>query len=168
MWLLYAKGSGIWFNIGKSLRCADHECALESLSNVPMPDWTLGDATHYRYRRMTQDEMVSEAACAAGITSFQFNKHFDTGNYPTCEPKTGTYMNIEIVATCYSGTYACGVADARDNPFKAGWHSKPCACTNDADVLNCGHHTKAEHTSPHPHPGPSSSSHAEPPSVLMV
>jgi len=148
MWLLYAKGSGIWFNVGKSLRVADHKDAYLSLSNLPMPNLTLGDVDGYGGgSRLTTDELLSRAACANGIASVQFNNHLDGGNYPTCGDKaypTRTYLNIEILATCFAGTYPCGVAgDGGGNPFRAGWHNKPCSCTNDADVLNCGHHTSA-------------------------
>jgi len=184
MWLLFAKGSGIWFNTGKSLRCPDHSCASNELSELPVPDATLGDffeAQKYFFDIHWTDELRSlplQAACAAGITSLQFSDHPDVqdyyhphGNYP-CESRVGTYMNIEIVATCLAGTYACGVAgDGGGNPFKAGWHSKPCNCTNDADVLNCGHHTSDSSGSPsrrRTHPRPTVSPHASQPDILLV
>merc|ERR1719440_2273035 len=145
MWLLYAKGSGIWFNVGKSLRVADHADAYKSLSNLQVPNLTLGDVDD---RKFSKDELLSKVACANGITSVQFNNRADRGNYPMCVRKRtypsaiDTVLNIEILATCFTGTYSCGVAgDGSGNPFKAGWHNKPCHCTNDAEVLNCGHHT---------------------------
>jgi len=188
MWLLYAKGSGIWFNVGKTLKVADHQDAYMKLSNLRYPNLTLGDVDGYgndvnfyydgygnRRTRLTTDEMLSVAACANGIASVQFNNHLDNGNYPTCQysDTTRTYLNIEILATCFSGTYACGVAgDGRGNPFKAGWHNKPCKCTNDADVLNCGHHTSAgsssrRRASPTPSSSTASPSTA-PPSIMIV
>jgi len=180
MWLLYAKGSGIWFNVGKSLRVADHSDAYQSLSNLQIPTLTLGDVEEDGGgRKLTADELLSQAACANGITSVQFNNHPDNGNYPVCQEKRTypsrieTPMNIEILATCFSGTYACGVAgDGRGNPFKAGWHNKPCHCTNDADVLNCGHHTSAGSSSRRRGSPTPSSSTASPstasPSIMIV
>merc|ERR1712070_217292 len=92
MWMVYAKGSAIWYNIGRSLNCPDHDCAM----------------SHYQLKIAgSSNEPMCRAACQDGYNSLQFNRLWDITNYP-CQNQAGSYMNIEIVATCLTGTYSCG------------------------------------------------------------
>ena len=119
---MYAKGSGVWYNIGKSITFKEHADAF----------------AHFGVR---DNEAMCRAAAAAGLDTVQFSAHHDHTNYP-CDTAGGyPYMNIEIVAVKLGGTYACG----EDKPsgqdpghLKAGWHSKPCNCDNAFDRTNCG------------------------------
>jgi len=65
---------------------------------------------------------------------------FDIANYP-CQTDIGVYTNIEIVAVCLKGTYACGAkyqGGWPPEPWKSGWHDQSCQCTNSIDTTNCG------------------------------
>ena len=82
LWFLYAKGSGVWYNIGKTIVFDEH-------------------ADAYRYFRVGGNEAMCRAAAAAGYDTVQFTEHRDTVNYPcTKNPNPGKYpyMNVEIVA----------------------------------------------------------------------
>ena len=62
-WFLHAKGSGVWYNIGKSITFADH-----------------GDA--YNHFNAHDNEAMCRAAAAAGFDTIQFTAHPDHVNYP--------------------------------------------------------------------------------------
>jgi hypothetical protein len=119
-WFLYAKGSGVWYNIGKTINFGEHAEAF----------------AHFNVRG---NEEMCQAAAAAGYDTIQFTAHRDHTNYP-CDT-AGQYfcMNVEIVATKLKGTYACGTPGAPDpGVLTAGWHDKPCNCDNKLDETNCG------------------------------
>lgn len=119
-WLLYAKGSGVWFNTGKTISFNEH-------------------ADSYAHFKVGGDnEAMSRAAAAAGFDSVQFVAHVDHVNY-VCDTVVGApYMNLEIVAVKIAGKYSCGTANAADTPFRAGWAaSKACVCDNSIGFANC-------------------------------
>jgi hypothetical protein len=120
MWLLYAKGAGIWYNIGRSINFPEHVDAFQ----------------HWGLRLSNaENEHMCQLASNEGYQTIQFTAHRDTTNYP-CENTIGTYMNIEIVAVELQGTYSCGTKG--QGSFKSGWHSKSCNCDDKIKVLNCG------------------------------
>ena len=91
MWFLYAKGSGVYADIGRTKIFNDH-----------------GDA--YDFFNAQGNENMCKAAASQGFDSVQFIQHHDQYNYP-CAAKIGVpYMNIEIVMTRLTGTYPCGQA----------------------------------------------------------
>lgn len=131
MWLLYAKGNGIWFNTGKTKVFGEHSDAYQAYGIHDGAQW---------------NEQLSRAAAKAGYDSIQFNKHVDHVNYP-CDAVVGApYMSLEIVAVKLKGTYTCGdPAGAPSGIIMAGWQgSEPCHCDTSKDTLNCG--TFATHT----------------------
>ena len=123
-WFLYAKGSGVWYNIGKTLSFPEHLDA-------------------YIYFNVRDNEAMCRAAAAAGYDTLQFTQHRDTTNYPcTRNPNPGKYpyMNIEIVAVKLQGTYPCGSLSKPDpNVLRSGYADKPCDCDNSLSPFsNCG------------------------------
>jgi hypothetical protein len=119
LWFLYAKGSGIWFNTGKTISFGVHEEA-------------------FHYFGASGNEPMCQMAASQGYDSIQFVSWHDCTNYP-CRTEN-CLMNIEIVATKLVGTYSCGSAGAAPQSLRGGWHSKPCSCTNQEDTINCGEH----------------------------
>ena len=124
MWLLYAPGSGIWFNLGKTITFAEH-----------------GDA--YAHFGVADNEAMSKAAAAAGYDSIQFLAHIDHVSYLCDTKNTGVagfdYMGLEVVATRLTGTFACGQkAGGVPASIRMGWGgSRSCDCDNSKQFLNC-------------------------------
>ena len=83
MWLIYAPGSGIYFNLGKTISFAEHQDAY----------------THFG---ATGNEDLSKKAAAAGFDSIQFLAHVDHVNYQCDTKNTGRagfdYMGVEVRA----------------------------------------------------------------------
>lgn len=119
-WFLYAKGSGVWYNIGKSITFPEH-------------------ADAFAHFKVHDNQAMCRAAAAAGFNTIQFTAHADHTNYPCDHAGKYPYMNIEIVAVKLQGTYACGSAGAPDfNVLRGGWADTPCACDNSIRFSNCG------------------------------
>ncbi|CAE6970660.1 unnamed protein product [Symbiodinium necroappetens] len=116
MWFLYAPGSGVWFNTGRTRVFETHAVAAEQLCGRQVGP---NDAT----------EMVRCAAEAGSLDSFQFQYDWDVPE------------NVEIVAVNLQGVYPCGTAaSGRVAAFRSGWMaSSPCDCDNAArdGFLNC-------------------------------
>ena len=116
MWFLYAPGSGVWFNTGRTRVFETHAVAAEQLCGRQVGP---NDAT----------EMVKCALDAGNLDSFQFQYDWDVAE------------NIEIVAVNLQGVYPCGTATSgMAAAFRSGWMaSSPCVCDNAvADgFLNC-------------------------------
>ena len=74
MWLVYAPGSGIWFDLGRTIAFAEHADAYAHFG-VPA--------------NVDQNEAMSKAAAAAGYNSVQFLAHVDHVNYPCDSKNTG-------------------------------------------------------------------------------
>jgi hypothetical protein len=127
LWFLYAKGSGVWYKLGKSISFKDHKDAYKHFK-VPS--------------NVDQNEAMSVAAAKAGFDTIQFIAHKDHTNYPctkSSKESPADYMNIEIVAVKLVGTYACGSqSGGKEDYFRAGWHSKSCTCDNKLKISNCG------------------------------
>lgn len=132
LWLLYAKGNGIWFNIGKTIVFDDHNSAYN----------------HFGITGTKQNEESAMAAAAQGYDSIQYTLHVnDHENYPCLDEVSnlnghGGYMNIEILAAKLVGTYACGDANPNNGGLSgvlaSGWQaSHDCQCDNNQGYLNC-------------------------------
>lgn len=129
MWFQYAPGSGIYFNLGKTISFAEHADGYSffQISNPPHGDW---------------NGAMCQAAAAAGYDSLQFLAHVDHVSYQCDTSHTGTpgydYMGLEIVATKLVGTYSCGAAAGAPAVITRGWGgSKPCDCDVRKQYLNC-------------------------------
>ena len=126
-WMLKAKGSGIWFNIGKTIAFAEHADAYNHFGVSQGGDMNV---------------KLSKAAAAKGYDSIQFIAHKDHTNYP-CDTTAGVpYMNIEIVGVQLSGASAC-CAPAKPSPFsspafRTGLKAdRACTCDTSQEYLNC-------------------------------
>ena len=128
-WMLKARGSGIWFNMGKTIAFAEHGDAYSHFGVSAGGDMNV---------------KLAKAAAAKGFDSIQFTAHHDHTNYP-CDTDAGVpYMNIEIVGVQLSGASAC-CAPGLPSPFQT--HSfmsghppkaaRPCVCDTSQEHLNC-------------------------------
>ena len=83
MWMIYARGSGIFFDLGVTISFAEHQDAY----------------THFG---ATGNEDLSKKAAAAGFDSIQFLAHVDHVNYQCDTKNTGRagfdYMGVEVRA----------------------------------------------------------------------
>jgi len=125
-WFVYAPGSGIYFNMGKTISFQEH-----------------GDAnTHFGLKPEDRKDELSKAAAAKGYDSIQFLANVDHAKYPCDTTNTGNtgldYMGLEILGCKLVGTFACGGALSQ-SVIKAGWQaSRACNCDNSEMFLNCG------------------------------
>ena len=119
-WFVHAKGSGVWYNIGRSISFKEHSDA-------------------YAHFNANGNEDMCRAAASAGYDTVQFTEHVDHVNYP-CDRIGGyPFMNIEIVAVKLQGTYSCGADKAPDdNTLRSGWANQKCKCDNSLEFANCG------------------------------
>merc|ERR1712000_213201 len=106
-WFLYAKGSGMWINLGRTIAFSggdyyDHHEA-EKFFNVT-PD---NSARHLR-----PDEVMSRNAAAAGYDSIQMLRGWPEKCKGTPSDMGGV-MNYEIVSTRLVGATPCTSADGR-------------------------------------------------------
>jgi len=128
-WFYYAKGSGIWYNIGKSVAFQDHS-----------------GAGQYYGTKSSSNEVMSMLCAAAGDDTIQFLNHVDPGTCNECctKSRNPASWNIELVACAMKGRYACA-AEPGDTTLKAGWMGKRnCECVedghtqgDDSSYLNC-------------------------------
>ena len=127
MWLMYAPGSGIWFDLGVTISFAEHQDAYTHFSIPGGQD---------------MNEALSKAAAAAGYDSIQFLAHVDHVNYQCDTKNMGRagfdYMGVEVLATKLTGTYPCGTPAGAPNVITRGWSGgTACTCNPKAQFLNC-------------------------------
>jgi hypothetical protein len=119
MWFVYAKGSGVFFDVGNTKIFNEHVDA-------------------FKYFGATGNEDMSQKAAARGYDSIQFIRHVDGTNYPCAAGIGASWMNMEIVAVKLVGTYACGQAQGTPASLRAGWNGdKPCNCDPSNPNTNC-------------------------------
>jgi hypothetical protein len=122
-WFLYAKGSGVWFNTGKTIQFDEHSDA-------------------YKHFGKNGNEEMCKAAAAAGYDTIIFVAHHDHVNYPCDDAGKYPYMNVEIVAVKLKGTYSCGAKGQPDaGVLRSGWavtKTDKCNCDNALEESNCG------------------------------
>jgi hypothetical protein len=119
MWFMYAAGSGVYFDIGKTKIFNDHDDA-------------------FKFFKTHGNEDMCKAAAAKGYDSVQFIAHHDSTNYPCASSCGVPYMNIEIVAVKLTGTYSCGQPAGTPSSLRAGWGGHtPCKCDPSNPNTNC-------------------------------
>lgn len=118
-WFFYARGGGIWFNLGKTIAFQDHGGA-------------------YRHFGTKKNPGTARAAANAGYDSLQFLHHSDV-EFRRCRDRPGQgSMNYEFVSTKLIGKYACASSDGKSNLIRAGWMgNKACICDNSQAYINC-------------------------------
>mmetsp|Transcript_35752 Transcript_35752/g.63713 ORF Transcript_35752/g.63713 Transcript_35752/m.63713 type:complete len:306 (-) Transcript_35752:154-1071(-) len=135
-WMLYAKGSGIWFDVGRTAVFSDHADAYDFF-NVNIFELKEG------VPKDRLNELMSKAAAEQGYDSVQFVAHNGPLSYAKCDSAhTGVagldFMNIEIVAVKLVGTYSCMASHGAPASVTAGWRgSQPCKCDVRRKFLNC-------------------------------
>jgi hypothetical protein len=121
-WFYYAKGSGMWYNIGKSIAFQDHQGAYEHYGADKSDHWS------------KRNEVMSKLCAAAGDDTIQFLNHVDGGTCNDCcrdSTPSEVSWNYEFVACAMKGKYACA-AEPGDTTLKAGWMGKRnCECVED-------------------------------------
>ena len=122
IWFYAAKGSGVYFNTGKTIVFNDHiDAARHFLKQDCKSDWYHGKECDELF-----EEIFKEAA--KKYDSVQFLNHDDM--------RCGT-TSVEIVGVKYSGQFPCGNKDGT-GIFKKGWNgSVDCKCDNTELCLNC-------------------------------
>jgi len=120
MWFMYAPGSGIWFNTGKSRVFSGHKDAATQLCG--------GDAWNSTHA----DDDTVKCAQKIGLDSIQF--------ISTDMPVFNDYF--ELLAVSLTGSYACGTTqDGVSEVLRAGWMaSEQCICDNNQGWVNCNGH----------------------------
>jgi len=120
MWFVYAKGSGVFLDLGVTKVFDEHADAFAFFNSG------------------NDNEKMCQAAAAAGYDSVQFIRHVDGVNYPCAAGIGANWMNMEIVAVKLIGTYSCGQAQGTASALRAGWNGeKPCRCDATNPNTNC-------------------------------
>lgn len=122
-WFLYARGSGIWLSIGRTVVFETHEQAYERFNVSGLP-------------HEQRNEALVASARDAGLDSLQFTRHTCPPMYGRCmnESVGLRFFNLEIVATALSGVYPCASSDGRSALLHTGWSAAaPCTCNNSRD-----------------------------------
>jgi len=127
-WFLYARGSGVWFNVGRSIVFGEH---AEAHAHFGVGGLGMSE----------RNEAMCANASAAGYDSIQFVAHTCAMMYSDCLNRSVpglTYFNVEIVSTQLVGWHACASAGGDSPLLRAGWRgSAPCSCNNSLEFLNC-------------------------------
>ena len=118
-WFFYAKGAGIWLNLGRTIWFTDH-----------------GDAFRY-FKTPADNPKMAAAAKTAGYDTVQFLQHSDC-EFKQCNKHT-PYLNYEFVSTQLVGKYSCGSSDGNSPLLRTGWQgANACKCDNKKqNSLNC-------------------------------
>ena len=125
-WMYYAPGTGVWFDVGKTISFSYHREAL----------CYFGIDGKIDYLKANPFNMLFEAAIARGYDSLQFLQN----NGGRCnEGEEGTItrgsMNMfEIVSLRGNGTTTCGGDNIQ---FFKGFGTEPCKCKETSKVVNC-------------------------------
>ena len=138
-WFLTARGSGIWFNTGRTMAFDDHEDGWRHFGVDHLP-------------RDDRNEAMSANASGAGLDSLQFVRHTCKMMYSDClntSLPNLTFFNLEVVSTRLQGIHACASANGSSPLLRTGWPGAkagggeaaagaPCTCDNNAsEHLHC-------------------------------
>ena len=141
-WLFYAPGSGIWFNLGRTIVFESHGQAFEHFNATFAVNSTHNNPLCINNVNITTtNECMSHVATLQGYDSIQF---MDTWPLDCTYNKTivtRANMNYEFVAVGLQGYYAC-ISEWGDSPkVRSGWRgNRPCTCFENrskTDNLNC-------------------------------
>jgi hypothetical protein len=124
MWFYHAPGSGIYFDLGRTIVFNHHEDAVKHFLNRPCTDWSL---LHGNIECNSDfDDLINEA-----------KKEYDSIQFLSHEDMRCGNTAVEIIALNYSGDYPCGNKPGK-GLFKSGWKgSKECNCDTKQLCLNC-------------------------------
>lgn len=124
-WMYYAKGSGIYFNIGKTISFVDHSESVKHFLDIDISCPLREECVYYFKDVFTKAKNM-------GYDSIQYLQHYDMRCGNTA---------IEIVDLYGIGAYSCGnkITDNKtEYNIKSGWKGKNvCICDNHKQSVNC-------------------------------
>lgn len=119
-WMYYAKGSGIYFDIGKTISFVDHSESVKHFLDIEF-NCPLREECAYYFKD------VFTKAKNEGYDSIQYLKHYDMRCGDT---------GIEIVDLNGDGAFPCGNKTKLN--ITSGWLGKNnCICDNHKQSINC-------------------------------
>ena len=136
-WFYYARGSGIWINLGKTIAFESHNQAYAyfNSSNVTYPQCTVG------LNVTTLQECMCHLAAAQGYDTIQMTKAAPQMCPYGKNWTTSANMNYELVSTRLQGKFACASEDGLSPLIRTGWKgNRACTCNNTnshTKNLNC-------------------------------
>jgi len=141
-WLFYAPGSGIWFNLGRTISFQTHGDAFVFFNATYVINGTTNNPLCVNNVNITTtNECMSHVAMLMGYDTIQF---MDTWPLDCIVNKTyvvDANMNYEFVAVKMQGMYACISEDGLSPLVRSGWRGdRPCTCLNNGSWtyhLNC-------------------------------
>jgi len=132
-WAWNLRGTGIWFNVGRTLvfpspPSAIHAAAIaflrENCTAAIGAGWPAQES-----------DIFGDCAREKGIDSIQFEPA--EGQRPV--GTFGITNAVELIMVNLDGRLTCGTAAARDTPLRAGWEAgQPCDCVNREIDPHCG------------------------------
>lgn len=134
-WFLQARGSGIWFHLGKTIVFDDH---AEGHMHFDALSTENGSASIG-----ARNEVMCANASLAGYDSIQFVRHTCNMMYGQCRNASLpglNYFNIEIVSTKLVGFHPCATSSGTSPLIRSGWKGgRACTCNTSSsiDFLNC-------------------------------
>lgn len=160
MWFTRARGTGIWYNVGKTITFVsddnhphtaaykyfgDRGCNCTNPNPPPGPEPNCSDPKQIQMcleRGAYQENAMAACAAAEGYESVQFA--------PAPGPIVETFGHVgwlELLSTSLVGKYACGTPEGGITAgFRSGWRaSEPCDCVeggNEYDPTNCNGNKK--------------------------
>ena len=119
-WMYYAKGSGIYFDIGKTISFLDHSESVKYFLDINISCPLREECAYYFKDVFTKAKNM-------GYDSIQYLQHYDMRCGNTA---------IEIVDLHGVGAYPCG--NKKEYNIKSGWKGKNvCICDNYKQSVNC-------------------------------
>ena len=119
-WMYYAKGSGIYFDIGKTISFLDHSESVKHFLDINISCPLREECAYYFKDVFTKAKNM-------GYDSIQYLRHYDMRCGNTA---------IEIVDLHGIGAYPCGNKEKYN--IKSGWKGKNvCICDNHKQSVNC-------------------------------
>jgi len=124
MWMYHAPGSGIYFDLGKTIVFKYHSDAVKYFLNKSCTDWSL---------------LHGNIECTGDFTNMinVAKKNYDSIQFLNHEDMRCGNTGVEIIALNYIGDYPCG-NQSGIGLFKTGWKgSRECKCDPKQLCLNC-------------------------------
>jgi hypothetical protein len=119
-WMYYAKGSGMYFNTGKTISFIDHSESVKHFLDIDISCPLREECVKYFSK-------IVDIAKNKGYDSIQYLKHYDMRCGDTA---------IEIIDLHGVGAFPCGNKTKLN--IKSGWLGKNiCICDNHKQSMNC-------------------------------
>lgn len=134
-WMLYAKGSGVWLNLGRTVVFAEYDEVFDRFAKDEhtAEDWS-------EENQGTPFTKMIANAIAQGYDSIQLVNHPDSA-YSACGNRgdLSPAMNVEIISLRATGTFACMAEQGTFEQLRVGWQGRmgKCDCDASKEHLNC-------------------------------